>query len=548
MQVRPVARRLLANGSRAFRRMGAAGLLPAPSGHWLRFELGEVLPERSGGFGPGSAPHLGLLDWLRTLEAAGTDPRIGGVLIELRGTALSFAQALSLRRGIAAFQACEKPVAVWAESLTAPQYLAMSAADKIFLPPGGNLFLVGLQTERFFVRDLLQKLDVKPEVVHIGEFKSAGDLMTRTGMSEREREQIEAWQSDLFDELVHGIAEGRGLAPEVVRDLIDAGPHPVAAAKEARLVDDALYADELERALEPLAPLPPPGHDGPRRVVRVDAASYWALEVADAGWQPLGRDLPALAYVLASGGVHRGGGARGIGSQSMGRLLDALREDPVVRGVALRVDSPGGDALASDLLYRSVDRLRREKPVVVSMGDVAASGGYYLAAAADAVFAEPGTITGSIGVVGGKLNVGGLYERMGIAKEAVQKGARAGLLSEARGFTPDERAAVRREMEAIYDTFLDRVAEGRQLPRKGLKKLAEGRIWSGKQAQSLGLVDALGGPLDALHELRRRAGLGEAESFTLTTLPRAPRIPELVASLLGRGAARTGVNHGPWLI
>jgi protease-4 len=548
MQIRPIVRRLAANGSRALRRLGASSVLPAESGHWLHFELGDALPESSGGFGPGRRPHLGLMDWLRTLARGGDDPRVAGCTIELRGTALSFAQALSLRRGIEAFRACGKPVAVWAESLTAAQYLALSAADRIWLAPGGNLFLVGLRTERFFLRDLLERLDIKPEVVHIGEFKSAGDMLTRAGMSEREREQIEAWQSDLFDELVDGIAQGRGLAPERVRALIDEGPFPVAAAQEAGLVDGALHADEVERALEPLAPLPPPGLGGARRVVPVDAVAYWALEVADPGWQPLDHDLPTLAYVLATGGVHRGAGARGIASQTMGKLLDELREEPGVRGVALRIDSPGGDALASDLLYRSVERLRREKPVVVSMGDVAASGGYYMAAAADAVYAETGTITGSIGVVGGKLNIGGLYERMGVAKEAIQKGARAGLLSEARGFTPDERAAVRREMEAIYGTFLDRVAAGRQISRKGLEKLAQGRIWSGRRAQSLGLVDFVGGPLDALEDLRRRAGLGEAESFILTTLPRALRIPELVASLLGRSASRTGTSRGPWLL
>jgi protease-4 len=202
-----------------------------------------------------------------------------------------------------------------------------------------------------------------------------------------------------------------------------------------------------------------------------------------------------------------------------------------VRGVVVRVASPGGDGLASDLLHRALEVLRREKPVVVSMGEVAASGGYYLAAGADAVLAESATVTGSIGVVGGKVNLAGLYERFGIGRDGVERGARAGMLSETRGFTPAERSALRREMESVYETFLARVAEGRRLSRESVAKLAGGRVFSGARATRLGLVDRLGGPLEALAEVRRRAGLHPDERVLVDVYPRAPRWPGLGALL-----------------
>jgi protease-4 len=263
----------------------------------------------------------------------------------------------------------------------------------------------------------------------------------------------------------------------------------------------------------------------------VEAPAYFALHASDPGWRPWLRDLPRVAYVVAEGAIHRGGGLRGIACDSYRVLLEHLSRDAGVCGVVVRVASPGGDGLASDLLHRALSVLRREKPVVVSMGEVAASGGYYLAAGADAVLAESATVTGSIGVVGGKLNLAGLYERFGIARDAVERGARAGMLSETRGFTPGERSALRREMESLYETFLARVAEGRSLSRDSVAKVAGGRVFSGARAARLGLVDRLGGPLEALAEVRRRAGLAPDERVLVEVHPRAPRLPGLGALL-----------------
>jgi protease-4 len=319
-----------------------------------------------------------------------------------------------------------------------------------------------------------------------------------------------------------------------VRELADRGPYGTREACSAGLVDGALFRDELEPVLEQLAPPPPPERPGPRRVRLVDAAVHHWFRGGDTGWRSLAGPLPRVAYLVASGPIHRGGGLRGVGAETYRQLLARLRQDESVRAVVLRIDSPGGDGLASDLLWRELRRLGREKPVVASLGDVAASGGYYLAAAADAILAEAGTLTGSIGVVAGKLNLEGLYRRLGVATEAVERGARAGLLSEARGLTPEERGVLRGEVASHYELFLERVCEGRGRRRDEVEPLARGRIWSGVRAQGLGLVDALGGPVEALADARRRAGLEPDEAVRLEVLPGLPRLPGLGRLLRGR--------------
>jgi protease-4 len=489
---------------------------------------------------------LSFVQVLRVLDTARVDLRIEGVVLRFQGGPTSWTQALALRRAVLRLREAGKPVVAWGETLDAVQYLIASAATRVWLPEVGSLFLVGLRIEQFFVRDLLKQWDVEPEVIRIGSHKTAAELVTRDSMSPESQEQLGGWLDDVFSALVDGIAQGRNLSTDRVRELIDTGPHPAVLASEAGLIDGCLYADEVEARLSRLAaggadapePEDGPGDTGGGEAARQPALMrtdhYFALRVADPGWRPLWRDLPSIAYVVAHGSISRGTGMSGIASDRFVRVLDGLRERDGVGGVVLRVDSPGGDAVASDLLYRAVARLAEAKPVVVSMGEVAASGGYYISAAADAIYAESCTITGSIGVVGGKLNVGGLYRRLGIAKDGIERGARAGLLSESRGFTPDERSAVKREMDGLYRVFLKRVADGRGLSEKAVEKVAGGRIWSGLQASRLGLVDELGGPLDALADLRNRMGLSEADRFALEVHPSHSRLAGLRA-LLGEG-------------
>jgi len=526
-----IGRRLRTNAVRVVRRLSVRHVLADEPGHWLDVQLDGNVPERThDGFG---VPALGLLDLLRALAGVRDDPRFDGVLVRIGGVLGSYGRALSIARALGEVRGAGKRVVVWAETLHADQYVLAAAADRIWLPESGGVQLVGLHVERFFLRGLLDRLGARADVVHIGRFKSAGDTFTRSGMSEEEREQLEAWQGDLFEELVEAIARGRGLETSHVEGLIDRGPYPARDAVEVGLADDCAYPDELDERLDRLALEIDPHGRGARRARRVDAVDYHLGWSGDPGFEPLLRDAPRLVQLVTEGNVGRGGARLGITPETSGALLRLLRETPSVRGVLLRVESPGGDALASDLLHREVERLVREKPVVVSMGDVVASGGYYLAAPADAIFAEAGTITGSIGVVGGKVDLSGLYERVGIEKDGIQRGARAGLLTEARGFSADERAAVRREMESMYGTFVDRVARGRSLDRTRVEEIAQGRIWSGRRAQAIGLVDALGGPLDALRDLAGRAGFQLTDRLPVVTLPRPSIWSEWLSATLG---------------
>lgn len=514
-----VLRRLGANLQSGVRRGMGRAMLSRGRPVWLRIRLAEPLSElRAPALPLGPPPGASLLELLQTLDAASHDPDVTGIALRLEGAPRGWARATAVRRAVAD-AATRKPVIAFGETLSAADVWIGSAASRLYLPPAGSVGIVGLRLDAFFLKDLFERVGVKPEVLRVGSHKTAAETFTRDAMSPEQREQAEALMDDWYGQLVEGIAEGRGKTPEAVRDWIDRGPHRAAAAEADGYVDGCRYADEV---LDELVERSPEAEEVDDLRV-VDVAGYYAVRAGDPGWRPLLTDLPRIAYVVASGAIRRGRGPRGIASDAYRALFERLRRDEGVRGVVLRIESPGGDALASDLLWHAVRRTREEKPVVVSMGDVAASGGYYLAAAGDTVLAESTTLTGSIGVVGGKLDLSGLYDRLGIGRDAVERGARAGIHAETRGFSPDERGAIRDEMRATYDLFLDRVAEGRDMERERVARLGQGRVYSGARARDNGLVDAHGGPLEALAEVRKRAGLVPSERIRVEAHPRLPR-------------------------
>lgn len=527
-------RRLGANAQRVARGTVAQFALPRGPGVWLRIRLSPPMDELRMPLLPWvrEAPHT-LLDVIFALEAVADDPRVDGVFLRLAGAPRGWAKVMAVRRAVDRLRERGKPVVAYGDQLGAEDLLIAAGASRLWMPESGSLHLVGLRAEGVFLKGLLSRLGVTPDVVRVGGYKTAAETFVRESMSPEGREQTEAMLDDLYAELVAGIARGRGLSPDEVRARIDGGPYTAPAAVEAGLVDACLYPDELEAALAREVPVPGAEDPDEPGIHLVDLGLYTALRVRDPGWRPLIGDLPRFAYVVASGAIHRGRGLRGIALDPLRALLEGLRRDKGVRGVVLRISSPGGDSLASDLLWRAVQVVRKDKPVVVSMGDVAASGGYYLAAAADAVFAEAATVTGSIGVVGGKIHLEDLYDRIGVGRDGVERGARAGLLSDTRGFTPDERAAVKKQMQDVYDLFLRRVAEGRGLEPAQAEKVAGGRVWSGARAEQVGLVDRLGGPFEALLDVRRRAGLAESDRFLLDIHPRRPRLAGLGALLSG---------------
>lgn len=526
-----VIRRLGANLGSGVRRGVARAVLSRGRPVWVRVRLSAPVGEQRMPALPfGRSPGPSLLELLSTLDAASRDPDVTGIAIRLDGGPDGWARALAVRRAVAD-AATRKPVIAFGEALSAPDMLVGSAASQLYVPPAGSIGLVGLRVDAFFLRDLFENVGVRPDVLRVGSHKTAAETFTRQRMSPEQREQLEALLDDWYGQLVEAIGQGRGKSGDEVRDWIDRGPHRAAEACEAGYLDGCRHPDEVQDEILARSP----GAEELEDLRVIDTLAYWAVRAGDPGWRPLIRDLPRIAYVVASGGIRRGHGLRGVASDVYRGLFERLRRDEGVRGVVLRIDSPGGDALASDLLWRSVMLIRREKPVVVSLGDVAASGGYYLAAAGDAVLAEASSVTGSIGVVGGKLDLSGLYERLGVGRDSVERGARAGIHTETRGFSPDERSALRGEMRAIYDLFLDRVAEGRGLPREAVARLGQGRVYSGVRARDHGLVDGLGGPLEAIAEVRARAGLVPSERVRIEPHPRVPRL-EGLRGLVGAGS------------
>ena len=529
-----IARRAGANVSRTARLVTARAVLGRRAPFWLLVRREPPVAEVAGPRLPFSRPRgPSLLDALRALEAAAVDRRVAGVVLRLAGAPHGFAAAASLRRAVDAVRAAGKHVVAYGEQLGQPEYWVAAGAQKLWLPETGALHLVGLRSESLFFPRLLERFALRPEVLRVGAFKGAGEPFTRRSLSPETRAQLEAYLDDAFDALVAAIASGRGLDPDRVRDAIERGPFRASAACEAGLADGCLYPDQVEEALVELAPATgdAPSSGRPARPRLVDATSYAHLHAHDAGYAPWLSAQPRVAYVVAEGAIHRRGSG-GISTEAMVRLLRTIGDDDAVRAIVLRIDSPGGDAMASDLLWRALAVAKRGRPLVVSMGEVAASGGYFAAVAGDAILAEAPTLTGSIGVAGGKLDAGAALEKLGIDTDAVERGGRAGLLSATRGFTAEERAVVRADMEAMYDVFARRVAEGRDLARDAVEHVAQGRIWSGARALANGLVDAIGGPLEALREARARAGFAADERVALQVHPRLAPIGAL-RGLLG---------------
>ena len=482
----------------------------------LRVRLTSPVPETAPHFWPPrSETVLPLLEVLRVLEWAAIDASVACVVLRLEGPPGGWARALTLHRSVSRLRAAGKPVIVWSESYATTDYVVASAASHVLVAEAGGVDWTGLRLEGLFLRDLLAKWGVSPEVVRVGAFKSAGEMFTREGYSPEHREQLEALADEAWQALCGAVADGRGLDPGAVASLADLGPFTSDAALEAGLVDGTAYPDEIEARIREWVP----ALAGRDPVPGVDAPAY-AWRHALPGPVPLVEGLPRIAYQVALGTVARGRGPRGIRSESLLRMLRRLQENPAVRGVVLRIDSSGGEVVASDLLWRGVKQLAAEKPVVACFGDTAASGAYYLAAGAREIVAEATTLTGSIGVVGGKVDLSGLLARVGVGTDHVERGARAGLATATRSFTADERQAVRAGMESAYDRFLERVSEGRGMEKDAVHGLAQGRVWSGAAAQEQGLVDVLGGPLEALERVRQAAGLGEGERFQLDVHPR----------------------------
>lgn len=493
----------------------------------------EVAVDSATEYGPAplfsSKPRTPFLDLMLTLRALERDEEVTAILLSFGDAELGWAQASELRTAIKQLRAAGKEVHAWLPVGDTRTYSVAAAADKVYTAPAGGLLLTGMRGELLYAGELLDRLGIKPQFVSVGDYKTAPELFTRDSPSPAAKQVQDSLLDDIYGRVVGEIAEGRGMTPERVRGLIDKGPYTSAAAAESGLVDDVVHYDEFDEVMRKAL--------GER--VRFARAPDW-MNRRDPRW---GR-VPAVGVLYAVGNITDGRsvvnpftGAASTGAQTFIEAARELREDPLVRAVVLRVDSPGGSVTAADAMWRELDRLAEAKPLVVSMGDVAASGGYYVAAPGREILASPDTITGSIGVFTGKFDLSGLYWTFGLNKTLFTRGERAGLLSDATSWSADERAAVQKAMDALYDLFLDRVADGRSnLSKEQVAPLARGRVWTGEQARACGLVDRPEGVVTAIDLAARAAGFGEGD-YRLVLAPDAGGFGGLPQSPLGQIAA-----------
>ena len=443
---------------------------------------------------------------VESLDRGASDPKVKAVLLRVSSLSDSgWGKVQELRDAVARFRKSGKPAYAHLEYCGNREYYLATACSKIYAVPTAILDVSGLAAEVTFFKGALDKLGVEAQFEGVGKYKNAPNQFTETGFTEPHREQMEALLDSLFGQFESAIAASRGKTAEEVRAIVDGGPYDGARALEAGLVDELVYQDELDSRLK-----------GAERV------SVGRYVKSSRGFSFDGRPKLALIYAvgdIVSGESQSGFAGEFVGSDTVARAIRQARKDASVRAIVLRIDSPGGSGTASDVMWREVTLARKAKPVIMSMGDVAASGGYYLAMGGDAIVAQPGTITGSIGVFGGKISLRGLYDKLGLSKEIVTRGRNAALFSSYRAWTEEERATFRRLMTTFYREFVRKAAEGRGKTYDQIHAVAQGRVWTGAEAMRIGLVDRLGGLDVAVALAKERAKIGKDQEVAIMVLP-----------------------------
>ena len=458
-----------------------------------------------------------------TLRKAKVDDRITGIVLRPSGTSALWAKVQEVRDAVVDFRTSGKPVVGYLEQGGEQEFYLASACDKVFLMPTASLDLTGIASYELFLRGTLDKIGAYPDVVHIGEYKTAANTFTEKGFTPSHREVAESLNRDLFDQLVRGLADGRHKSEDEIRALIDHGPFLPEDAVRAGLVDDLAYEDELDDKVT-LA-------SGTPRYTREE--EYRRISPQSLGLNKGPRIAVLYAVGMISTGESSDEGAQVVGSDTIVDALRKARADSSIKALVLRIDSPGGSAIASDVIWREVMLTRAVKPVIASMSDVAASGGYYIAMPAHQIVAEPATLTGSIGVVMIKFAIGGTLGKLGVNMEGVTSGRYADLYSPVRPFTPEERVKIESHLQATYDAFVEKAAAGRQTTPERIDAIAQGRVWTGQQAKDLGLIDELGGLRHALSLAKARAKIDPDAEVELVIYPQRKSFYELVQAPFG---------------
>jgi protease-4 len=462
---------------------------------------------------------------VEALRKAKVDRRIASVIVRPTSAAALWGKVQEIRDAITDFRRSGKPIIGYLEYGGEQEFYLASACDKVFLMPSATLDLTGMASYELFLRGTLDKIGAYPDTLHIGDYKTASNTFTEHTFTPAHREMAASLNTDLYEQLIRGLADSRHKSEKAIRDLVDHGPFLPEDAVRAGLVDDVAYEDELDDKVKL----------SKGRVNFLHDTDYRHVTPLSLG---LSRG-PRIAIIYAAGVIASGessydspsGGV--VGSDTMAEYLRKARADGSIKAIVLRIDSPGGSAIASDVIWREVMLTRDVKPVIASMSDVAASGGYYIAMPAHAIVAEPATLTGSIGVVMLKFVIDGTLKKIGVNMEGVTSGRYADLYSPVRAFSPEERAKVQEQMQATYDTFVEKAAAGRNTTPERIDAVAQGRVWTGKQAKQIGLVDELGGLDRALALAKQRAKLSPDADVELVVYPGRKSIYEIVRNPFG---------------
>ena len=472
-----------------------------------------------------------LTSLLAQLRKAKADKRVKGLLVELDITGVGWGKSEEIREAIKDFRASGKPAYAYMEYGTNKEYYIATACDRVYVAPIGDLMIVGLAADVMSLGGSLEKLGIKADFYQIGKYKTAPEQYTRKEMSDANREVLNSVLDDFYGRFVQTISESRGKSVEDVRALIDNAPLGSQEAKAAGLIDDTKYRDEVEEELRKRL-----GYQGEEKLKKIAESDYRRVSPDSVGLGGTER----IAIVYASGPIMSGsstdGGAFGspvVGSDTVAKALMDARDDKTIKAVVLRVDSPGGTSYASDIIWHAVESVKQKKPVVVSMGDVAASGGYYVSMTANKIVAEPSTITGSIGVFAGKPVMKGFYDWIGVNNQYVTRGKNAAMFRETEPFTDEERKKFESMLNSFYwDDFLPKVALGRGKDREYVHSIAQGRVWTGTQARERGLVDEFGGLDRAVEIAKGLANIPADRNVRRVVMP-APRT--FFERLLGGG-------------
>ncbi|MGO9660816.1 MAG: signal peptide peptidase SppA [Acidimicrobiales bacterium] len=485
---------------------------------------------------------------LQALHDGATDPKVCGLVAKVGAQRMGFAQAQDIRSAVAAFRAAGKPAVAWSETFgelaaASVAYYVAAAFDQIWLQPSGEVGFVGVTAGSLFLAEALDRIGVRRQFEARHEYKNAANIFLERSFTEPQREATGRVVASLFNQVMADVAVGRRLDQEAVRSLVDRAPLPARDAHQAGLVDhlgyrDEVYADAL-------------GQTSPGAQLLFAHRYHRKQTLPQSLRRAVKRRRGVVALVTGSGTIRLGLSTYGppstaaMGSDTVGAALRAAGQDPRVKAVVIRLNSPGGSYIASDAIWREVGRVKDAgKPVVVSMGDVAASGGYFVSAPADAIVAQPGTLTGSIGVLGGKMSFAKLLDRLGIGHDAIAEGRHARMMSALDQFTDEEYQKLSGWLDRVYEDFVAKVAAGRGMTVQAVHEVAKGRVWTGADAHVRGLVDELGGLDHAAALARRRAGLpADAELVRMPRASLAKRLrPPRSSADLGAGLA----TLDPW--